>query len=69
MSKKKKDNHWWKDPQSHDLWLKELVKKSTIAVQSYEKYLLDELNYLELAKIMEDLRSILPISIDNEKNE
>jgi len=65
--RKKKDNLWWKDPESFDLWHKELIKRSTTAVESYEKYLLDELNYLELAKIMKDLRSILPISEkDNE---
>tara|TARA_R100000008_G_scaffold70364_1_gene47953 strand:- start:303 stop:509 length:207 start_codon:yes stop_codon:yes gene_type:complete len=65
--RKKKDNLWWKDPESFDLWHKELIERSTTAVESYEKYLLDELNYLELAKIMKDLRSILPISEkDNE---
>ena len=65
--KKKKDNLWWKDPESFDLWHSELIKRSTTAVESYEKYLLDELNYLELAKIMRELRSILPISEkDNE---
>jgi len=32
----------------------------------YEQYLLNKLDYLELAKIMKDLRSILPISIKNE---
>ena len=62
MAKRKKDNLWWKDPESHDLWHKELIKKSTTVVEAYEKYLLDELNYLELAKIIRDLRSILPIS-------
>tara|TARA_R110001583_G_scaffold133114_1_gene284985 strand:- start:802 stop:1008 length:207 start_codon:yes stop_codon:yes gene_type:complete len=60
--KKKKDNLWWKDPESFDMWHKELIKRSTTAVESYEKYLLDELNYLELANIMKELRSILPIS-------
>ena len=65
--RKKKENLWWKDPDSFDLWHQELIKRSTTAVESYEKYLLDELNYLELAKIMKDLRSILPISEkDNE---
>ena len=60
--RKKKDNLWWKDPESFDLWHKELIERSTTAVESYEKYLLDELNYLELAKIMSELRNILPIS-------
>lgn len=40
--------------------LDELTKFSLFAVDGYEKYLLDELNYLELAKIMTNLRKHIP---------
>ncbi|HIJ11646.1 TPA: hypothetical protein HA278_06320 [Candidatus Woesearchaeota archaeon] len=67
MAKEKaKDNLWWKNPKNNKLWQDELIKKSTKAVLGYEQYLLNKLDYLELAKIMKDLRSILPISIKNE---
>ena len=40
--------------------LDELAKISLSAVDGYEKYLIDKLNYLELAKIMTNLRKHLP---------
>ena len=62
--KKKKTtkmDSWEDDPQ-----VVEIIKKAKIAVDAYEKYLLDKLNYMELAKIMQELRSVLPLS-DNDK--
>tara|TARA_R110001583_G_scaffold190593_1_gene354979 strand:- start:4000 stop:4179 length:180 start_codon:yes stop_codon:yes gene_type:complete len=52
---------WEDEPQ-----VVEIIKKAKIAVDAYEKYLLDKLNYMELAKIMQELRSVLPLS-DNDK--
>jgi len=46
--------------------VEEIIKRAKIAVDGYEKYLLDKMNYNELAKIMQELRSVLPIS-DNDK--
>ena len=40
--------------------LDELAKISLSAVDGYERYLLDKLNFLELAKIMKNLRKHLP---------
>jgi hypothetical protein len=59
MSKEK-----WKEPKDKDKWLKQLIETSEIVVKGYEKYLLNELNYDELAKLMTRLRKLLPMSID-----
>ncbi len=40
--------------------LLELIELSKSAVDGYEKYLLDEINYATLAKIMTNLRDHLP---------
>jgi len=49
--------------------LNELREVAASAVEGYEKYLLDELNYSNLAKIMSNLRKHLPMdaSGSNEK--
>jgi len=41
--------------------LNELREVAEVAVIGYEKYLLDELNYNNLAKIMTNLRDYLPM--------
>tara|TARA_R110000824_G_scaffold44101_1_gene128534 strand:+ start:196 stop:390 length:195 start_codon:yes stop_codon:yes gene_type:complete len=46
---------------SQDEWIKDLVEVAEAAVVGYEKYLKDELNYQELARIMKQLRGHLPI--------
>ena len=48
---------------TQDEWLVGLVDAAETAVIGYEKYLKDELNYLELAKIMKNLRSYLPVAM------
>ena len=60
---KKKRKDWWNDPKN----VEEIIKRSTKAVEGYEKYLLDKINYNELAKIMQELRSVLPMSTDDKK--
>ena len=40
--------------------LKELIEVAGSAVVGYEKYLLDEINYNDLARIMTNLRKYLP---------
>lgn len=42
-----------------DKWKKELIKKARNAVEGYEEYLMDRLNYLELASIMKELQTFL----------
>ena len=46
---------------SQDEWVSDLVDLAEAAVIGYEKYLKDELNYRELARIMKQLRGHLPI--------
>ena len=46
---------------NQDEWVNDLVEVAEAAVVGYEKYLKDELNYRELARIMKQLRSYLPI--------
>jgi hypothetical protein len=47
---------------TQDEWLNEFVEAAESAVVGYEKYLKDELNYAELAKIMKIMRGYLPIN-------
>ena len=46
---------------NQDEWVDNLVEAAESAVIGYEKYLKDELNYRELARIMKQLRGYLPI--------
>ena len=43
-----------------DQYLEELISAAESAVLGYEKYLLDKLDYKELAAIMTSLRELLP---------
>ena len=49
--------------------LDDIVEVSKSAVIGYEKYLLDEINYNDLARIMSNLRKYLPMGAtgSNEK--
>ena len=49
-----------KIPTQHDAWLNEFIEAAEAVVIGYEKYLRDEINYNELAKIMNILRQYLP---------
>ena len=40
-------------------WVKELMDVSASAVVGYEKYLMDKINYTQLARIMTNLRKVL----------
>ena len=64
MSNKKKVNGKknWKEPEDKTKWLLDLIDASEAAVKGYEKYLLNKINYNELAKLMTRLRKVLPMS-------
>jgi len=47
---------------TQNAWLNEFIEAAEAAVVGYEKYLKDEINYNELAKIMNILRQYLPIN-------
>ena len=51
----------YKDNQS---WVNDLVDAAECVVVGYEKYLLDELSYKQLAKLMMQLRSLLPMELE-----
>jgi len=46
----------------------QLVDTSEKAVKGYEQYLLDKLGYQELAKIMQELRDLLPDGCKDDKD-
>jgi hypothetical protein len=50
-----------KDNQS---WVTDLVDAAESVVIGYEKYLLEELSYKQLAKLMAQLRSLLPMGLE-----
>lgn len=43
-----------------DKYVEDLIDAAEAAVTGYEKYLLDRLDYNELASIMKSLRELLP---------
>ena len=55
-----------KTPISDD-WVIKLINAADSVVKGYEKYLLDQMDYIELAKRMTDLRELLPSRCKNEK--
>jgi len=65
MPKKKKTTktRWENEPKA----VEEIIKRAEKAVDGYEKYLLDKMNYNELAKIMQELRGVLPTSDKDKK--
>lgn len=42
-------------------WIAGLVEAAEDAVHGYEQYLMDKINYRELAEIMTKLKSLLPV--------
>lgn len=55
MSKNNKDNQ---------SWVNDLVDAAESVVIGYEKYLMDKLSYKQLAKLMAQLRSLLPMDLE-----
>jgi hypothetical protein len=55
----------WKKPKNKTEWLADLIEVSEAAVKGYEKYLLNKIDYLEMAKLMKRLRDMLPMDIDD----
>ena len=61
---KNKASKKWKEPQDKTQWMIDLIDAGESAVKGYEKYLLNEIDYAELAKVMMVLRELLPMDID-----
>ena len=52
-----------------DEWVITLIEAAKNSVDAYEKYLLDQLDYKELARIMTELRDVLPVGCKNNDKE
>jgi len=52
------------DYKENQAWITDLVDSAESVVIGYEKYLLDELSYKQLAKLMAQLRSLLPMDLE-----
>jgi hypothetical protein len=55
----------WKEPKNKTAWLADLIEASESCVKGYEKYLLNQVSYTDLAKLMKNLRDLLPMDIDD----
>jgi hypothetical protein len=55
----------WKEPKNKTVWLSDLIDAGESVVKGYERYLLDQMSSMELAKIMSQLRSLLPMDIED----
>lgn len=49
-------------------WEDELIKRARNAVEGYEKYLMDKLDYLKLASIMKELQTFLDTKKATKRN-
>ena len=63
---KKKQNN---KSQLKDEWVIKLVNAAEKSVKGYEKYLLDQMNFSELAKLMTELRDLLPLGCKKDDEE
>jgi hypothetical protein len=55
----------WKQPKNKTVWLADLVEAGEAVVKGYEKYLLNRIDYTQLAKLMTSLRNLLPMDIED----
>jgi hypothetical protein len=53
-----------KNYRENQAWVTDLVDAAESVVVGYEKYLLEELSYKQLAKLMAQLRSLLPMDLE-----
>jgi hypothetical protein len=62
---RKHDKNDWLEPKDKTQWLLDLIDMSEAAVKTYEKFLLDEVNHEKLSFVMQRLRKLLPMSIED----
>jgi hypothetical protein len=62
---RKQDKNDWLEPKDKTQWLLDLIDMSEAAVKTYEKFLLDEVNHEKLSFVMQKLRKLLPMSIED----
>tara|TARA_R110000737_G_scaffold100642_1_gene134527 strand:- start:171 stop:392 length:222 start_codon:yes stop_codon:yes gene_type:complete len=62
MSKRKAIKKWV-EPEDKSKWLQDLIEAGEGVVKGYEKYLLDDINYNDLAKLIKLMSNLLPMDI------
>ena len=55
----------WVEPEDKTQWLLDLIDAGEAVVVGYEKYLMNRLDYNQLAKLMLQMRELLPMSIED----
>ena len=55
----------WKEPKDKTQWLIDLIDAGESVVIGYEGYLLNKVDYSELANTMLKLRALLPMSVED----
>jgi hypothetical protein len=51
--------------QHRDTWVQDLIDAAESCVIGYEKYLKDKITSRDLAKLMKQLRNLLPMELDD----
>jgi len=62
---RKKRKKEWVEPEDKVKWLLDIIEAGEAVVKAYEKYLLNKIDHIELAKVMTILHDLLPMSIDD----
>ena len=65
---KKKAKRKWKEPEDKTQWLLDLIDAGEAVVVGYEKYLMNRIDHGDLAKLMSNLHSLLPMTL-KDKND
>ena len=63
---RKKRKKEWVEPEDKVKWLLDIIEAGEAVVKAYEKYLLNKIDHIELAKVMTILHDLLPMSIDDD---
>ncbi len=61
-------NQVWKEPEDKTQWLLDLIDAGEAVVVGYEKYLMNRIDHGDLAKLMSNLHSLLPMTL-KDKND
>tara|TARA_Y100000310_G_scaffold13488_2_gene13708 strand:+ start:241 stop:483 length:243 start_codon:yes stop_codon:yes gene_type:complete len=56
----------WVEPEDKVKWLLDIIEAGEAVVKAYERYLLNKIDHIELAKVMTILHDLLPMSIDDD---
>tara|TARA_R100000458_G_C8140671_1_gene152020 strand:- start:105 stop:326 length:222 start_codon:yes stop_codon:yes gene_type:complete len=64
-NERKRKKRVWKEPEDKTQWLLDLIDAGEAVVVGYEKYLMNRLDYNQLAKLMLQMRELLPMSLED----